>query len=353
MKLKEMPSDQRIQRIPDKVLRLRQRDEVWEGTGRIARTWITPKNKPPYRPYMIMFVSGTKGILRSKLFDSPPTPERMFDELLNAMRRPLFGSGFARRPSVVYLDNADYVAILSPWLAELNVRCEFRRVLPALENAFYEIQKSVNKREPIPGLLSLPDVTPPVVNHLYQLAAEYYRLAPWRWLSDMHPIEIRYPHDAQPRYAVVMGSGGEVFGLAVYDKLEDLRQVYINFPFEQRYEPYAWFAIYFDEALAMSFEDLEAQEKYAWPIAGEQAYPIFARTTRAGELTIPEKADVFWAEGALAAILAYFESHKRDYRRVAKSAKVTLTISTISREEQAYLRIPAIRQDRLLDLMFK
>jgi hypothetical protein len=348
---KQMPDDKNIKRALEKALRLRQSDEVWEGTGRIARTWISPKNKPPYRPYVVMFASGEKGILRCELIDRPPTPERMFEELLNAMRRPFFGSGFARRPSVVYLDNAEFVAVLSPWLAELNISCKYRRVLPMLENALYEVFKGMNKREPLPGLLSIPDVTPPVVEHLYQLAAAYYRLAPWQWLSDMNPIEIRYPSDGQSRYAVVMGSGGEVFGLSVYDTLDDLRGVYMHLPLQQRYESCTWFAFYFDEAMAMTFEDLEAKDKYGWPIAGEQAYPIFARTTRNGELTIPDNRDIFWAEGALAAILAYFEKHEKDYRRVSRPAKATLTISTISRDEQVYLRIPAIREDKLFQLM--
>ena len=91
---KPIPEDKNIKRAIDKVMRLRQHDEVWEGTGRIGRMWITPKNKPSYRPYMIMFVSSDKSIVRSKLVESLPTPERMFEELLNAMRRQLFGKAW-------------------------------------------------------------------------------------------------------------------------------------------------------------------------------------------------------------------------------------------------------------------
>lgn len=333
----------------DKVLRLPQHEEAWEGTSRIARLWIVPRNKAPYRPYMIMFVSAEKGVLRTELVDSPPAPARLFDELLNAMHRPHLGAGPARRPSIVYLDNAEHVAALSPRLAELNVRCEFRRVLPALNLMFDEIQKGINGREPPPGLLSIAEVTPPIVAHLYQLAAEYFRLAPWRWLNDMHPIKICYPHGAPPRYAVVMGSGGEIFGLAVYDSLEDLRQAYMNLPLAQLYKSRTWLALYFDEAMAMSFDDLEAMEKYQWPIASEHAYPIFARTTRNGELTVPDKRDIFWLEGALAAILAYFAQRKKERRHVAEPAEVTLTIATISHEEKVDLLIPAIGEDELFE----
>ena len=344
------PASPKRRQTFDKVLRLQQTDEAWEGTGRMARLWIAPGDRPPYRPYMVMFVSAEKGVLRTELLDSPPSAERLFEELLNAMHRPHLGAGRARRPAIVYLDKAENVAALSPRLAELNVRCEFRRVLPALNMMFNEIQAGLNGREPIPGLLSIADVTPPVVEHLYQLAADYCRLAPWRWLSDMHPMEIRYPRDGQPRYAVVMGSGREVFGLAVYDNIEDLRQAYMNLPPDQLYKSRTWLALYFDEAMAMSFEDLEAMEKYRWPIAGEQAYPIFARTTRKGELTVPDKKDVFWIEGALAAILEFFEQHRQNPRRVTAPAKTTVTISTISHKEKVDLLIPAIDEDELFEL---
>ncbi len=39
-----------------KVRSLRQTDETWQGTARLARVWITPRNQVPYRPYVVIFI---------------------------------------------------------------------------------------------------------------------------------------------------------------------------------------------------------------------------------------------------------------------------------------------------------
>ena len=72
---------------------------------------------------------------------------------------------------------------------------------------------------PLPGLVSIPAVTPEQLGHLYHLAAQLYQASPWAWFHDHHPFAITCPPEDAPRYAIVMGSGGEVFGLAVYDRL--------------------------------------------------------------------------------------------------------------------------------------
>lgn len=341
-----MPIDKRLDSLLGKVRRLRQTDEVWEGSGRIARLWITPRNTPPYRPYLIIFVAADRGvILRTKILDDPPTPDRMFEELLQAMHRPLWGAGGARRPLVVYLDSTEHVAALAPRLAELGVRCEQRRVLPELVDALYSFEKSMNKREPVPGLLKIPGVTPPLVGHLYELAADYYRLAPWHWLTDQHPLEIRYPPDGPSHYAVVMGSGGEVFGLAVYDSFDDLRLMYTNIPPKRLMKSVTWFVLFFERAIAMTFDDLDAMEQHGWPVAAEQAYPVFGRTTPKAELVTPTRSDVYWMEGALAGILSYVRYHKRIHRGVLQPATMTLPVTTIGGEAKVYLRLPAVTAD--------
>jgi hypothetical protein len=73
--------------------------------------------------------------------------------------------------------------------------------------------------------------------------------APWRWLTDHHPLAIRYRPEDAPRYAVVMGSGGEVLGLAVYDTLADLQRIYQS-PLspKQLTQIVTWFVLFFEEA---------------------------------------------------------------------------------------------------------
>ena len=58
--------------------RLKQRDEVWEGTVRLERTWTTFKHGPPYRRSFVLLTDGQGSVLVNKLFDAPPTTEELW-----------------------------------------------------------------------------------------------------------------------------------------------------------------------------------------------------------------------------------------------------------------------------------
>ncbi len=334
-----MSSDKSTDRLLEKVRRLRQSKETWEGSSRLGRTWITPRNQPPYRPYLILVANMAGAILRSQVMEKAPTPDQMFEQLLNAMLHPTLGSGRARRPKAINLDDPGYVSALTPRLADLAVSCQHRISLPSLQNALGSLERGMNRGEPIPGLLTIPSVTPPLVGHLFELAADFYRATPWRWLDDNDSMEIRYPLDGVPRYASVMGSGGEIFGLAVYDTLDDLRRIFEpQLSAQQLLRRSTWLVLFFEEAMAMSFDDLDAMAKYGWSVPSEKAYPVFGRTTKTGELSLPTKADLFWMEAALAGILTYLPEHKQNFLQPAERR---LAITTISGKTQLHLKLPA------------
>ena len=94
--------------------------------------------------------------------------------------------------------------------------------------------------------------------------------------------------------------------------------------------------------IVLEFDDLDAMEAYGWEVAGEKAYPVFGRTTRAGEIVAPTPGDVFWMEGALAAILRYLEEHHPVGRGVLRPDEVTLSVSTLGAAAEVYLRLPAL-----------
>jgi len=154
------------------------------------------------------------------MVDTRPTTEHVFEALIKAMTRPTLGAGRRGCPARLLLDDAELVEALAPRLAELEIRCEYRHTLPLMNNALLEMEAYLNKREPIPGLLKIPGVTPHLVDGLYKAAVFYYRQAPWRWISDAFPIEVRYPPQGEPRYAAVMGYNGETYGLSVYNSTE-------------------------------------------------------------------------------------------------------------------------------------
>src|SRR5712691_6888211 len=105
-----MANQRQLERLVKQGQCLPQRDEYWIATSRLARMWITPKHASPYRPYLTLLLSQHGKIVTSHVLEHPPTADALFAELLRAMRRPALGAGRARRPTRIYLDNAEDVA---------------------------------------------------------------------------------------------------------------------------------------------------------------------------------------------------------------------------------------------------
>jgi len=345
-----MANQRQLERLVQQVQRLPQHDEYWAATSRLARMWITPKRASPYRPYITLLLSQHGKIVSSRVLAQLPTADALFEELLRAMRRPAWGAGRARRPTRLYLDNAEHVAALTPLLEACHIQCVYRYALPMADEVMVEMETQIGKYKPLPGLVSIPAVTPQILEHLYHLAAQFYRAAPWRWFNDHHPFAIQCPPQDTPRYAIVMGSGGEVFGLAVYDRLEDVRLLFTS-PVSPRQlaRMSTWCVLFFEEAPAVSFEDLDAITAYDWPVAAPHAYPVFGRTTADQEIALPTKADLLWMEGALGALLAYLDAQREGYQGKVQPADLTVSVPRVDGEAPVHLRVLAFdaifRQD--------
>jgi len=337
-----MSDDARLLRLKQQVSKLPRHDECWEMSTWLGRMWVAEDGESPLRPYMSIIVNCDGLILRSKIHEQTPTVEMLFEELLEAMKHPMMGIGGPGRPAVVYLDDADAVADLTPLLTEVEVGCEYRDSLPEIDEPRQFVEDHLrDAQEFIPGLVTIPCISDALLEHFYQLAAEYYHAMPWRWLTDLHPLEIRYPATAGPRYAVVMGSSGQVFGLSVYDSLAHLRTIYReDLTPTEVLNLTSSLTLYFEEAPSMSFDDLDAIAEHHWPIASAYAYPVLGRTLGI-ELSLPSLSDVIWMEGAIAGILAYLRDHKPPKGEELTADELTLPIETISGPSTVFLRYPA------------
>jgi len=335
-----MVEQRRLERLLKQIQRLKQRDEYWAGTTRLARMWITPDDEWPYRPYLTLLLSQQGKILSSNVLAQPPAADALFESLLRAMRRPALGSGRARRPTLIYLDNAEHVAALSPLLEALKIQCVHRPTLAMADEVVAAMETQWGQYELPPGLVSIPSVTRSMVGHLHELAAQFYRATPWTWFHDHHPFAIQVAPEEAPRYAIVMGNAGEVFGLSVYDTLDDLRLVFSPaLSHEEVARMSTWFVLFFEEAPAVSFDDLDAITEHDWPVAAPQAYPVFGRSTADQGLALPAKADLLWIEGALAGLLTYLDQQMVLRRGVPQLADVTMSVTRVDGEAQVRLQL--------------
>lgn len=162
-------------------------------------------------------------------------------------------------------------------------------------------------------------------------------------MGDHDPLVVSYPPKAKPRYGIVMGSGGEIFGLAVYDTVDDLRLVFrrdvSQFELLQRA---SWLVLFFEEPMASSFADLDAILQYGWPVVNERAYPVFGRTASNGQIDLPTKADLLWLEGVLSGFLGYLPQFLASGFSDTAEEGIVLSVQTIAGQGKMRLRMPEL-----------
>ena len=323
-----------------KVRRLKRREETWFASRRRAHAWIGPRQGRPYRPYTILTVEAKRGtIRRMDMRGDSTTLEDVLASLLNAMRRPIPGSGGRYRPTRIVLDDRALVEALTPALAQVEVRCDYQSTLPLVDDAFRLMASRRYKRPLIPGLLNVRGATVPLIGELFAAAAEFYRQAPWERLDNKSPVEVRYPPTGRARYALVLGSGRETFGLSLYESLEDIYLVYSGIGAEEMAERISYFSLIFEEPTAMSFYDLDAIEKYDWPVAAESAYPIALKFIPGGdEMLVPNAAELAWLAAALRTVPDFIVRHIYAGRGFPRPAEATYALPGVHAGQQVALR---------------
>jgi len=294
-----------------RVGRLRVVDEEWLAAIRPAYVWIDDPDQPSYRP-IASYVIDPRGAIRGSAFhEGTPTTEEALSALLASMYAPPLLSGGGRRPARVAMDSPEWVAELGPALAELGIECRLRERMPEIDRVQAWMCKQMTGRAPVPGLLSIEGVTLPLVKRLYEQAARLYRHEPWNHLNDWHPMAISTPPEANPRYVIVMGSSGQVYGLSIHDTLDDLHAMFASHSHQQVVRSRTWSVLFYEEARAVSFADLDAIARYDLEVVGHVAYPVFGRSTRNAELIEPRPDDVHFVDAAMAALNQHLDDFER------------------------------------------
>ena len=226
-----------------------------------------------------------------------------------------------------------------------------------------------------PALLSVPGVTPLLLQSLFAAAADFYSIQPWTilkgekviavgltqlagdWmcLGGQSPpkhiqlsLEQRTSYVVQSpdlRLVVVMGAGGQAFGISVYDSPADLQLMF------QLDDPLAaagalcWLALTYETAEYLDRDDLKAIHQHGWAVAGIEAYPAIARIGTPGpDLQPPTLQDLLWLEGCLRALCLLFSSYLiLDEQGDPLPVDLTLPVETSAGILEAHLHMPGMQ----------
>lgn len=324
-------------KLKEKLLKIKQDDVTWQCTLRRAPMWITPKNEPAYRPFILLILDQDRQqILKTEIQNERPAPQWVLEQLLKTMQgASLFTLLKKHRPKRISIDDPALAAHCAPELSGLGITCNLRASLPETEEALLEMDAHANQRDPRPGLLSIKGVTAPLLAELYAAAAGFHKAAPWEKLENWMPIEIRYPADGPARYALILGSGREFYGLSLYASPEDLAVMLEQAP---RTQPITWLSVVFEDMTLMPFSDLDAIEQYGWPVVGPSAHPLVFKPTDEDFSDLPTAADVSLLAAALRAIPIFL---REQLVSPLLSAQASLTLPGVYGNQQIKLDFPA------------
>jgi tetratricopeptide (TPR) repeat protein len=285
--------------------RLPQRSgECWQGGLLRLPTWIPegPQGKP-YRPWAGVWTSLGTGFVHLTLERQPGTADwtLALEALVEfGLKRNLMGC----RPERLEVADRELGARLLDALGDSEISLVVSPDVPEAKRVLAEMGERMGEGPLPPGALEAPGVTVERLRAFAEAAKGFYEAAPWRLLSSEDLIHVEAPRAmAELEYAVVLGGGGEVFGLGFFESEGEYRA----FAAWEESAPLpggARWSVFFGPIYGMPFPDADLWEEHGLPVAGEEAYPVAVRFNPDGTVSRPDAGVLSYLEGLLRALAA-------------------------------------------------
>ena len=287
----------RLKKLP------RRADDTWQGGLIRLPGWITGESSEPHRPRAPLWTS--KKTRAVHLGDPCDPGEVDLDNALQALidfatDRELAGY----RPGRLEVNSADLAEHLSESLSATDIDVSHTRNLKVLREFIRNLTRHMQGREPLPGPLQAEGVNVERMRAFAEAAADFFEATLWQELSNEDPIRIEAPDPiADMRYAVVLGAGGQIYGLGFYPSLDTYWQN-VAAPDAEEYleeERDIWFLSY-GRITNIPFADADLYEDHQLPIRDARAYPYLICHRRTGQQVRPDASILSFVEGLLRAL---------------------------------------------------
>ena len=171
----------------------------------------------PYRPFMIVLLDETRDlVLGSHISEQPLDAAELSQWLQKTLRQPQHIEGPAYLPRIILVENQAVEEALHSVFRDKNVEIQLNPESPSLDRLMDHMEQEMGH---ILGPCLVDSVGRELAVSLFRASADFLAAQPWDLVNSSTPIEVTLPTQPQPWAAVVMGSGGEEFGLVLYDSL--------------------------------------------------------------------------------------------------------------------------------------
>ncbi len=287
-------------------------DTIWQACVSRLPTWLREGDRM-IRPWSILIVNHSEHkILGQEVVTREPDAEMLFDCLARAMRKPQHGK--PHRPSEIQVRDEPIWNAVQSHLQEIGVDCIYH---PELEEADYilgEMQKVMHPDRQPPALVEVENFHSSQGASFYQAAADFFRRAPWQRVPSDAAVQVDCPQLAEfgssRWYAIVLGQGGQTYGLALYNQMCDIQSIGGGCcSAEEGALGGTALSMLYGEAFEVPIDDMLAAEKHRWPLAGPEAYPFILCTEVAMETRHVQPWELQLLEGCMRAVPEFLEQH--------------------------------------------
>lgn len=283
-------------------------EDRWQVSLRPLSLTVEEPSSAAWQPHILLIVeSGRGAVLGYRLLESDPDPDLVIDLFLATMSEPALG--VPRRPRKIQTDRQQLLPALKELAAELGVPVETAPDLPELSYAIHAFEEFISQK---PGLYSEAEgADTEVIGDFFTAAASFYRSACWKRISDSEPITLVFDEgELEAKYAVIMGNGGIVRGLALYDDAEDLEDLYYD---DESVDPteLACTSLTFAEKKEISDEQWQEIKQNGWEVVSYKAVPFVTRTDALGPPRMPTMEQLRQLEAALYVTPKFIETLPR------------------------------------------
>jgi hypothetical protein len=244
-------------------------DEVWEAAVVHLDRRIDVAGQS-LRPWVGLVMSRMGGvILWHELFTEQPPEAALANAVRMAIASPAVGE--SRRPRQVIVRDHDEAVSLAALSDELGFNCVVEHELPLVADAVASLTEMVLGGERSAVLVNGEGTSPADLERYYTAAATYYRAAPWKHFTMDELVGLDCANTLLGRgYGLIMGQSGITQGLAIYERLKDVKTMFSDFTETHVFDS---FSVMFGEDLSIAPADLDAIEQFGWPVATPEAYP--------------------------------------------------------------------------------
>lgn len=270
-------------------------DETWQVDQRRLPMWEKHGGRI-LRPSSVMIASNRLPVVGQSLEHEPTSLTGMWNVVARTMLRPVVGEG--RRPAAIEVVDDEWARFFQARCEPLSIEVRVVRELSGIDAWMKEMERRGNAGGP-PALSDAEGFTDVRGASFFEAAAAFYRAAPWKNIPADAVFRFTLPGAPKPTwFGVVMGQSGLERGLALYESLDDLRDLMSGRVRSSRdARRVTALSLMYGEAHDTAFGDLDRIERHAWPIAAPEAHPLVLRlkngkpiAANLDELTIVEGA---------------------------------------------------------------